>query len=96
MTDCKLSMDGLTPEQWRKLWLSGAVLTKPKVEKKYYFIYYRFEDGRRVIHAQDTTSKHPIKWQIDTNEKYSDGSYLVCNWIEITRKEYKKYKDNIG
>jgi hypothetical protein len=90
------------------------------METKYYFIPYRCKttswqkrsetEGYIYISSheqlyQKITDVHPIKFQLDCNEKYEniiDGDYqrkeeyLVLNWIPLTKEEYEEFKGKVG
>ena len=69
------------------------------MQEKYYFIVYHFTrwntDGWPSV-CQGMTQKHPIQWQIETNEKYDDGNYLIVFWSEISKEIYEIYNEQIG
>lgn len=85
--------------------------------KKYYFIIFKckrfgwnpqgISTGMIETECQDIINKHPIQFQLDSNEKYGKEhetggghkgreEYLVTNWIEISKEEYNKYKGRVG
>jgi len=85
------------------------------IEPKYYFINYECDSytsghGPSAMHTskvQAITDKHPIQWQLDTNEKYDKWSddghggkcredYRVMNWQNLTVEEYKEYRYKVG
>ena len=85
------------------------------MEPKYYFINYecdRMTSGHGpsntyTLKVQAVTDKHPLQWQIDTNEEFAhwrdDGhggqcceDYRVMSWENLTLEEYKNFKDTVG
>ena len=89
-------------------------------KQKYYFIYYECKmygwkpesmggasTESYVVKAQELSLIHPLKWQMEMNEKYgkqheviaghtSMAEYLVSNWIEINEEEYYLFLGHIG
>lgn len=81
---------------------------------KFYFVLYEcniitkgFKTDGYTQKCQAITNKHPLKWQMEVNNKYAnfhddghDGQrneeYFVINWKEITLKEYLEFKGCIG
>ena len=63
--------------------------------------------GCNIQHCQTMTDIHPLQFQLDCNKKYgsehetsgghtSREEYMVLNWIEVSKEEYKKFKGYIG
>ena len=54
-----------------------------------------------IQNDQALTDIHPIQYQANCNEKYGKWDnnrkehYMVLNWIEISKKEYDEYYDQI-
>jgi hypothetical protein len=82
-------------------------------EPKYYFVYYECETSsvnireNGVIKSQKLIDIHPLKWQIEVNEKYGDWhkksgdcmrkeNCTVISWQKLTVEEYNEFKDKIG
>lgn len=66
--------------------------------KKYYFISYTWQrkSTGKWTPSNALTSKDPLQWQIDANEKFGlNEEYIILHWIEITKEQFKKYNEEI-
>lgn len=62
----------------------------------WFFSYIYTRRGQEPRWLQSVSEIHPLLWQLETEEKYDDGSYEVMFFKEINGDLYHKVKDCIG
>lgn len=86
---------------------------------KYYFVFYKCKQygwkpkemggtstGVIESESQAIINKHPIRFQLDCNEKYGNEhetsggytareEYTIINWVELSKAEYDKFHGRV-